>query len=71
MAYTTDIRTAHTGIFGRFADFRRVIAERASRYALYRQTLAELHELSDRDLRDLGIHRTDIEQIAWTSAKGN
>jgi uncharacterized protein YjiS (DUF1127 family) len=70
MAYSTDIRTAQSGIFGRIADFRRAIAERASRYALYRQTLEELQGLSDRDLRDLGIHRTQIEDLAWESAQG-
>jgi uncharacterized protein YjiS (DUF1127 family) len=33
-------------------------------YKLYRQTLSELSELSDRELTDLGIARFDIDRVA-------
>lgn len=34
----------------------------------YRRTLNELHRLSDRELSDLGIARSDIRHIARQSA---
>ena len=37
------------------------------RWRLYRQTVAELSLLSDRDLNDLGISRCDINAIAAQS----
>ena len=33
----------------------------------YQRTIAELNNLSDRDLRDLGINRYDIEYVARKS----
>ena len=40
------------------------------RYFEYRKTVYELHQLSGRDLQDLGINRCDIEFIAWNAANG-
>lgn len=34
----------------------------------YHQSLGELSALNDRDLRDIGISRSDIDAIAWRSA---
>jgi len=34
----------------------------------YHQSLAELNNLGDRELADIGISRSDIERIAWTTA---
>jgi uncharacterized protein YjiS (DUF1127 family) len=41
-----------------------------SDYGLYRDTLADLQALSERELFDLGISRYDIEQIARESVYG-
>lgn len=41
--------------------------ERLKRYARYRQTYKELSRLSDRDLKDLGINRSDIKAISRDS----
>ena len=38
--------------------------ERVRRWAMYRNTVRELSVLSDRDLSDLGINRSDIEYVA-------
>ena len=35
------------------------------RWLRYRNTLQELSRLSDRELNDLGIHRSDISGVAW------
>ncbi len=34
------------------------------RHAIYKATLNELQRLSDRELRDIGIHRSQIRHIA-------
>ena len=39
-------------------------------YRLYRQTLAELVALSDRELSDLGLSRLSIRQVAHESVYG-
>jgi uncharacterized protein YjiS (DUF1127 family) len=43
---------------------------RAARHtrAVYRQTLGELTQLSDRDLADLGLHRSQIAAVAREAA---
>ena len=54
---------APTGFLARFAV---VVAN----YRLYRETLAELESLGDRELSDLGIARTSIRDIARESVYG-
>jgi uncharacterized protein YjiS (DUF1127 family) len=51
---------------GLFAGLRQAIAD----YALYRRTLAELQSLTDRELRDLGISRFSVREIAYDSVYG-
>lgn len=46
------------------------IGERYSRYRVYRTTCAELDQLSDRELRDLGISKASIRSIAYKAAYG-
>ena len=45
------------------------LAERRARNRVYRTTLDELRSLSNRELADLGLHRTELKRIAWESAK--
>lgn len=67
----TDTILAHglTGrLFSRFSEARaQWRAERAHR-ALYLRTLHELQVLSDRDLADIGIARSEIRAIARDAA---
>jgi uncharacterized protein YjiS (DUF1127 family) len=44
------------------------VAERVRRWVNYRLTVRELSRLSDRDLYDLGINRTEIYRVAKNSA---
>ena len=34
----------------------------------YNRSLSELNRLGDRELADIGINRSDIQRIAWTTA---
>lgn len=66
MAYVSNIRANdHAG-----AGFLKAISERFAQYKVYRQTFRELAELSDRDLNDLGLHRSAIRGIAYQAAYG-
>ena len=38
------------------------------RRRVYKQTLNELSALSNRDLADLGLHRSQLRGIAWQAA---
>ncbi len=51
---------------GMMARFRKSLAERR----LYRATVSELSQLTDRELADLGIHRASIRDIARESVYG-
>ena len=70
MAYITTTRIAHpsrnrrsTGVF---AALKTAFAQRR----VYAQTLAELNQLNDRELADLGISRLSIAQVAHEAAYG-
>ena len=43
------------------------VARSFSNWRKYRQTCRELARMSDRELRDIGVHRADIERIARTT----
>ncbi|MDD1501080.1 MULTISPECIES: DUF1127 domain-containing protein [Rhizobium/Agrobacterium group] len=43
------------------------IARSLNNWRKYRQTVTELDRMSDRELSDLGIGRTDIRRVARTA----
>lgn len=69
MAVTNDIRFADAGLF---AAIRKQVAAMKTAYAqnlVFRQTVAEMSKLTDRDLTDLGIARSEIRNIALEAAR--
>ncbi|SOB98459.1 uncharacterized protein DUF1127 [Rhodobacter sp. JA431] len=66
MALATDIRTSDTGLSQVLATVREALARRK----VYRQTLSELRSLSERELNDLGMHRSMLTRIALEAAYG-
>lgn len=57
------IRARLAAIFADFQDMR-------NRRRVFKQTLNELRQLSNRDLTDLGIHRAMITRVAHEAAFG-
>jgi uncharacterized protein YjiS (DUF1127 family) len=70
MAYSTATRGAHIGLADRIAAFFTALRDSRQRYRMYRQTVLELSVLSDRELHDLGLHRSSIDSIALEAAYG-
>lgn len=72
MAYATEIRTSDRSdsLRSRIANFFAQLAERREQYLVFRATLHELNNLSDRELADLGLARANIRSIAWESTYG-
>ena len=65
-SYTTfDTAAADRGN-GFFAGIRKAFAD----YRLYRRTLTELQDLTDRELRDLGLSRFSVRDVAYDSVYG-
>jgi uncharacterized protein YjiS (DUF1127 family) len=65
LSYGAQTRALHAAD-GFFARLRKSLAD----HRLYRDTIDELSQLSDRELSDLGIHRTQIREIALESVYG-
>lgn len=70
MAYLNTTRTDAPSLWARLATFRAELGERAAKRRLYKSTLSELNALSDRDLEDLGLHRSRIAEVARGAAYG-
>lgn len=68
MAYAHSNTTAHGGFFDRISRVISALKDARRRQALYAVTRSELANLTDRDLADLGIHRSMITRIAREAA---
>jgi uncharacterized protein YjiS (DUF1127 family) len=47
------------------------LSTKFARFRLFRQTLNELSELSNRELADLGLNRSIIKRVAYQAAYEN
>jgi uncharacterized protein YjiS (DUF1127 family) len=70
MAYAQHTDRAFDGLAlgQRAAHLRESLSARLAWYRHYRRTLDELAQLSDRDLADLGMHRSLIRDVAREAA---
>ncbi|SLN72128.1 hypothetical protein ROJ8625_03797 [Roseivivax jejudonensis] len=63
------INAAADGAFGtRFAALASGLRTHMARRQTFKRTLNELSALSDRELADLGLHRSQLRGIAWQAA---
>jgi uncharacterized protein YjiS (DUF1127 family) len=70
MAYVNASRAAQGGLFDRLNAAVKSVGAAIERRRLFNRTFHELNQLSDRELTDLGIHRSSINQIALEAARG-
>ncbi|MHA6324360.1 DUF1127 domain-containing protein [Roseivivax sp. CAU 1753] len=61
----TQTDASRGGFFARLIDD---IRDRRARRRIYVQTLTELQRLSDRELNDLGLGRSQLPNVAWQAA---
>ncbi|WP_293573926.1 DUF1127 domain-containing protein [Phaeobacter sp.] len=64
MAHVINTPLATSSLFARIRSGLQAIQDRRALSREYNRTLAELNALSDRDLADIGIGRSDIETLA-------
>ncbi len=70
MAYANSTRAVGVSLSDRLVATLTVLRAAVQRRRVYAQTLRELKALSDRDLADLGIHRSMIRTVAREAAYG-
>ncbi|HVG46749.1 MAG TPA: DUF1127 domain-containing protein [Rubellimicrobium sp.] len=70
MAFAHDTQRAHQGasLAQRFGVLRADLADRVTKYRLYRTTVNELAQLTERELNDLGLSTADIPAVARQAA---
>ena len=68
MAYVNSSRQVTVSFGDRIVALVKVASQSMQRRRVYLQTLHELNGLSDRDLSDLGIARSDINNVAREAA---
>jgi len=69
MAYVNS-RSASLSFSDRFVALVKAGKDALERRRIYNETLAELRNLSDRDLNDLGLVRSNISAVAREAAYG-
>ncbi len=65
MSEATVSAAVHTG---RLSTVFRGFARKIAQYRVYRNTLAELQQLGDHELTDLGMNRSVLRSVAYKSA---
>lgn len=70
MAYLNSSRATHLTLADRLGALLAGLRAAALRRQIYNRTLHELSNLSDRELADLGMHRSTISETALQAAYG-
>ncbi|WP_084863210.1 DUF1127 domain-containing protein [Salibaculum halophilum] len=68
MALMSDLHVHGPSLAERVATLREALAHRAAKRKAYRKTYDELSRVSDRDLADMGLHRSMIPDVARQAA---
>ena len=73
MAYYNELAQRSDLVERAYATLAQYFEAAAARHAsrrIYKTTLNELNNLSNRELADLGMHRTELRSVAWEAAYG-
>ncbi len=70
MAYVNSTTMSRRGFFDRFSSVKDIVLTAIRQRRIYERTVAELNNLTDRELNDLGISRFSIPELARESAYG-
>ena len=68
MTYVNTTHSYEIGLIQRLRNALDLIRASAAQRRVYNTTVRELAALGDRDLADLGIHRSNIRAIAYEAA---
>ncbi|SLN48414.1 DUF1127 domain-containing protein [Roseisalinus antarcticus] len=72
MTSTTNITNVLSGsLRDRMAAVSQSLRTRYENYKVYRETMSELRQLTERDLADLGLHESQVRDVALEAAYGN
>ena len=55
--------------YATLAEYFQTAAARHAARRVYRTTFYELNALSNRELADLGMHRSELKRVAWEAAE--
>jgi len=70
MAYVAGSRNTTIPMGARLAEIKTQLSEAYAAWRVYHRTVAELQQLTTRELSDLGISRSMIRRIAIEAAYG-
>ena len=70
MAYVNSTTISRRGFFDRVSGVKDSVLTAIRQRRIYERTVAELNNLTDRELNDLGISRFSIPELARESAYG-
>jgi uncharacterized protein YjiS (DUF1127 family) len=70
MAYVTSHGATGTGVVAWFGDVLAAWAAARERRAVYARTVMELSGLTDRELSDINLSRSQITEVAFEAAFG-
>ncbi|MGJ8544962.1 MAG: DUF1127 domain-containing protein [Sulfitobacter sp.] len=68
MTYYTDTAARNVGTSNRAATFFGALLTKMKTRRLYRETFNGLSNLTNRELADLGLSRSELRRVSWEAA---
>ncbi|TDK43227.1 DUF1127 domain-containing protein [Antarcticimicrobium luteum] len=68
MTALTQTHAKGASLFDRLHAATEALSDRYTRHRMYRRTYNELSALTNRELSDLGLHRSELRRVALESA---
>tara|TARA_R110002049_G_scaffold23781_7_gene84902 strand:- start:123419 stop:123631 length:213 start_codon:yes stop_codon:yes gene_type:complete len=69
MAYVNSTSATTPSFFARIGNALDALATRYKQHRLYRETFDGLSALSNRELADLGLSRSELRRVSWESSR--